>query len=896
MKVTTIFFLSFVCCIANATTISSSTSSLEQFIVQENEDGIVVNVQNNHTVELAVEGKSAFRISISYDTSVQAGKIDTVMVAEHTENAPFQKVSDGKYTGIKTSFGSIEIDPTTNHFQMLDSSGKKITWTDDLSEYTSPSEKQQQRTLRGITSIQKSQDNHKIDNTDLCHSPLPNSDVSSGDRVPDFPDGLYVNDQKSCCETCNNNTNCNTWIFASKGHESPDGKNCWLMENVHSTHNAQYRTVGGKITPPPPPQNTLSINLGSSLSASLYGSGSGGNDANTLTRTNSNPSVSNTQFYVPHYYSTDGYSALGVTLENFNENDYSQYPASWDYYNNNLVQWSITGAVANLYLIPSNDMGDGISKYWDLIGRPAIPPRYAFGFLACRWGWKDSNTVLNTLKEFRSGNYPIDAWISDFEWYTPEPDYNLPDQGSPSFKDFDYNSVIFPQPTDQLKTYHSELNLRFGGIRKPRLGNSALLTMAKSKGWLVDPKAGTGSAYNARDLNYSIPEVREWYASQMSHFLSDGVDFWWNDEGESSYFNFYHWNEAEQTMLAKFDKKKRFWTINRSYSPGMQRQGSLTWTGDVPVTWDALVATPGYVLNWELAGTAYITCDTGGFNGGDVSALLLSRWYQVSAFIPIMRVHSKLGNTAHFPFNYPSDAQDSMRKSMNLRYQLIPYHYSLAHHMYDSTILESGVGKPMMRPLLMEFPTDAAVSELTSQWMDGDHLMVAPVTSQDNASRVYFPEGTWYVFNGVADAAGNYVYSGSNTQYYNNVPLDTIPTFVLAGGVIPLAPVVQYSDALPGGALEVQVYSGADGSFVFVEDDGETLDYESGSTSTIKTTTYEWSDKSKTLSWKVGGSFKGDAHTFTQVYVTMFEVVDGKNVKQTKSGVKTIGTSGTISF
>ena len=120
MKVTTIFFLSFVCCIANATTTSSSTSSLEQFIVQENEDGIVVNVQNNHTVELAVEGKSAFRISISYDTSVQAGKIDTVMVAEHTENAPFQKVSDGKYTGIKTSFGSIEIDPTTNHFQMLD--------------------------------------------------------------------------------------------------------------------------------------------------------------------------------------------------------------------------------------------------------------------------------------------------------------------------------------------------------------------------------------------------------------------------------------------------------------------------------------------------------------------------------------------------------------------------------------------------------------------------------------------------------------------------------------------------------------------------------------------------------------------------------------------------------
>ena len=214
-------------------------------------------------------------------------------------------------------------------------------------------------------------------------------------------------------------------------------------------------------------------------------------------------------------------------------------------------------------------------------------------------------------------------------------------------------------------------------------------------------------------------------------------------------------------MLAKFDKKKRFWTINRSYSPGMQRQGSLTWTGDVPVTWDALVSTPGYVLNWELAGTAYITCDTGGFNGPDVSALLLSRWYQVSAFIPIMRVHSKLGNTAHFPFNYPADAQDSMRKSMNIRYQMIPYHYSLAHHMYDSTITSDGVGKPIMRPLLMEFPDDATVLELTTQWMDGDKLMVAPVIKQDNTSSVYFPAGTWYVFNGATDAAGKSVYSGA---------------------------------------------------------------------------------------------------------------------------------------
>ena len=28
------------------------------------------------------------------------------------------------------------------------------------------------------------------------------------------------------------------------------------------------------------------------------------------------------------------------------------------------------------------------------------------------------------------------------------------------------------------------------------------------------------------------------------------------------------------------------------------------------------------------------------------------------------------------------DAADAMRKAMNLRYELLPYHYSLAHHAY----------------------------------------------------------------------------------------------------------------------------------------------------------------------------------------------------------------------
>ena len=75
------------------------------FIVEENSDGVVLNVQNTHTVELAVDGTSAFRISVSYDSSIQAGKIDTIMVAEQKETASYQKVTDGDLLASKLPSG-----------------------------------------------------------------------------------------------------------------------------------------------------------------------------------------------------------------------------------------------------------------------------------------------------------------------------------------------------------------------------------------------------------------------------------------------------------------------------------------------------------------------------------------------------------------------------------------------------------------------------------------------------------------------------------------------------------------------------------------------------------------------------------------------------------------------
>ena len=418
--------------------------------------------------------------------------------------------------------------------------------------------------------------------------------------------------------------------------------------------------------------------------------------------------------------------------------------------------------------------------------------------------------------------------------------------------------------------------MRFGGIRKPRLGNTALLNMARNKNWLVGAGSGDGGG---RNLNYSRTDVQEWYGEQQLPLLKAGVEYFWNDEGETSFFTFHWWNVAQMRTLKAFAPTKRFLTINRAFTPGMSRMGTVIWTGDIAPQWGDLQATPGYVLNWALAGAAHVTCDTGGFSG-DTNALLLTRWMQAVVFIPVMRVHSTRDATPHFPFLWGDDAAAAMREALNLRYRLVIYHYSNAHTAYGS-------GVPMMRPLAMDFEGDAYAATLTREWMDGDALLAAPVLNEDNSTDVYLPAGDWFAFGDDTGSTSPLV--GPANFTLSSQALTSMPLYARAGSIVPLAPVVQRTDLLPGGALEVRVYGGADASFAMVEDDGETDAYITSGA--MRTTTFSWNDAKATLSWTVAGSFS-DEHTFTQLKVALFPLDGGVKTVDARA----IGNSGLVTF
>lgn len=130
------------------------------------------------------------------------------------------------------------------------------------------------------------------------------------------------------------------------------------------------------------------------------------------------------------------------------------------------------------------------------------------------------------------------------------------------------------------------------------------------------------------------------------------------------------------------------------------------------------------------------------------------------------------------PWNAQARTGDStiistFRKYANTRMNLLPYIYSEAKKTSDT-------GVPMMRATVLDYPQDTNTYGLTSQYMFGDNLLVAPVVNQGETNKsIYLPRGEWIDFWWGAQRP-----SGRTITYYAGA--DDIPVFVKSGSIIPM--------------------------------------------------------------------------------------------------------------
>ncbi len=570
-------------------------------------------------------------------------------------------------------------------------------------------------------------------------------------------------------------------------------------------------------------------------------------------------SQDNTNISTPFLLSSNGY---GIFWNNTSRSKFdNRFPHA-------LYLSSEVAGTIDYYFLYGPELDKVIAAYRDLTGAAPMLGKWAYGYWQCKNRYKSQQELLDLARRYRELKIPIDNLVQDWFWWNVNGDFtfnkNFPDPGA---------------MMDQLHRDGFHLMISVWPYFDP--GSKVFDEMLK-RGYLIDRTQVAGFHPAGMGLYDAFnPEARKYYWSLMNDALFKvGLDAWWLDSTEpetegretnilvtnkvalgngARYANLYPLMTTSgvyQGQRAVTDQKRVF-ILSRSAFAGIQRNGVVSWSGDVASTWNDFKRQIPAGLNFSVSGLPYWTTDIGGFVLGhpDDPAYreLFVRWFEYGAFCPIFRVHGTRAPDVNELWSYGPDAQKILTEYDALRYRLMPYIYSLAWRVTNQ-------GDTIMRPLVMDFREDVTAQNIGDQFMFGPALMVAPVTDPGvDTRRAYLPKSTWFNF-----------WTGEKTEGgFRNVaaPLDTLPLFARAGSILPLGPALQYSNEKPEDPIELRIYPGADADFTLYEDDNLTYDYEKGAYATIPV---HWNDAQRALT--IGarrGSFKGmlEKRTFNIVFV-----------------------------
>ncbi|MBM7073617.1 DUF5110 domain-containing protein [Shewanella sp. 202IG2-18] len=440
-----------------------------------------------------------------------------------------------------------------------------------------------------------------------------------------------------------------------------------------------------------------------------------------------------------------------------------------------------------------------IENLTEVTGRQPMPPRWAFGNFASRFGYKTQQQTEDTVNAFIDQDIPLDAVVLDLFWFGKEI------KGTMGNLAWDNDS--FPEPEKMIADF-KEKGVNTILITEPfilstsKRWDEAVSAEALAKNFAGDVKTWDFYFGNSGLIDVFSDNGQKWFWEKYQPLLKQGVAGWWGDLGEpevhphdtvhtldivegsptataNEIHNVYghQWAKNLSEKLKQAQPEQRHMIMMRSGFVGSQRYGMIPWTGDVSRSWGGLKPQVELSLQMGLLGLGYTHSDLGGFAGGEkFDPELYTRWLQYGVFQPVYRPHAQ-DNIAPEPVFHDEKTKDIVRKYIKLRYQLLPYNYTLAFE-------NSTTGVPLMRPLMFAENSNKAFDNAKS-YMWGDAFLVTPVVDPDvKEVQVELPNGVWFdFFNGTR-------YVGNQTVV-QPTDLETLPVMVKAGSFIPMVEAVQ---------------------------------------------------------------------------------------------------------
>lgn len=504
----------------------------------------------------------------------------------------------------------------------------------------------------------------------------------------------------------------------------------------------------------------------------------------------------------------------------------------------------IVPGLYDIFVFDAHRPSEMMKDFSLITGPAAMPPKWAMGYMQSHRTLQDDKQMIGIVDSFRAKQIPVDAVIYLGTGFTPR-GWN---RKQPSFE---FNPEVFKRnPKEVISDMHTR-------------DVKVVLHMVP---WDRDKLATLhGNIPAMPDEILDASHIQNYWNQHMD-LIRSGVDAFWPDEGD--WFDLYERIKRHQLYYQgslSANPDIRPWSLQRNGYPGIAQWGGWVWSGDTEASWKTLEAQIAVGLNYSMSIGPFWGSDIGGFfPNEELTGELYARWYQFGAFCASFRSHGRTWQT-RLPWGWGlSDfgplegTKNPLKSELNnksiepvckkfteLRYQLLPYNYTLAWEARNT-------GMPMMRAMWLHYPDDELCRKTGDQYMWGSDMLIAPVFQKGAVTRtIYLPKGHWY------DWWTNKLENGSRLVT-RAVDLSVIPIYVRAGAIIPFDPIRQYTGQTSTVPTTLKVYSGSDGQFTLYEDDGISLEYLKGKATW---TSISWNDKEKQLTIAPGApkGFKNEA-------------------------------------
>lgn len=420
-----------------------------------------------------------------------------------------------------------------------------------------------------------------------------------------------------------------------------------------------------------------------------------------------------------------------------------------------------------------------VEKYTEITGRSELPPLWSFGFWISRITYDNEKQVREIAKKMREEKIPCDVIHLDTGWF--ENDWKC---------NYKFSNTRFDNPEQMISDLNKE-GYKISLWQLPYITpTNEIYKEALENEYYVKDYDGNIPTEDII-IDFSNEKAIKWYQDKIKTLFNMGVRAIKVDFGEGApydgiYFsgksgryehNLYplRYNKVVSDITKEINNESIIWA--RSAWAGSQRY-PIHWGGDAEISDSAMAATLRAGLSLGLCGFTFWSHDIGGFTQKSPENLY-KRWLPFGMLTSHSRAH---GQPPKEPWEYSDELKNIFRKSVELKYQLLPYIYEQSEKSIEK-------GYPLLRTLFFEFPDDEIAWFVEDEYMFGNSILVAPFFKDVKERKVYIPKGEW------VDFYTQKVYDGG--KYYD-MSYTELPIILLVkkGSKIPLIPVFQNTNEI----------------------------------------------------------------------------------------------------